>query len=92
MSGTAIDIIKPKGVKPRRGIQRLHRLPVSEPVSFTDLPDPTPLTEPVKEFDFYAASRRRHLEERLIKTRGKLKLLIAEAREFGMEHLLIEGE
>lgn len=40
----------------------------------------------------YRDSRKVNLEERLVKTRAKLKLLIKEAREYGMEHLLIEGE
>jgi len=40
----------------------------------------------------YTESRKLLLEERLVKTRAKMQILIQEAKDFGMEHLLLEGE
>lgn len=51
------------------------------------LPKPT-----VKPFNQYEYSRKLRMEEMLIKTRGKLKYLIQEAKDLGLTHLLTNEE
>ena len=45
-----------------------------------------------KRHDQWLAARKRRMEEMLIKTRGKLDLLVKEAKSYGMHDLLTNSE
>lgn len=56
------------------------------------LPDPNKRTPEQVKQDDWVRMRKLRMEEMLIKTRGKLDLLVKEAKSYGMHDLLTNAE